>query len=989
MLATASAREVRKTVTVVFADIAGSTALGERLDVESFRQVVGRYFDVARGCFERHSGTVAKFIGDAVVAVFGVPTAHEDDALRAVRAADELRDSLGTLNAELDRDYRVSLELRIGVNTGEVITDVSQIATGDVMNVAARLEQAAAPGEILIGEQTLQLVRGAVEVERVDALALKGKAQPVLAHRLLRVLAGAPAFVRRLDTPLVGRREELAQIRTAFEDVVSQRRCRLVTAVGPPGIGKSRLARELALTLADDATVLTGRCLPYGDGITYWPLVEIFREAGAERELELALAARAPEEIFWSVRKALERRARERPLALVVEDIHWAEPTLLDLIEHLCDWTRDAPLLLLCLARPELVGMRPAWAGTRITLEPLRAAECDQLIEALVDDSGVDREVRQRILKVAEGNPLFVEQLLAMLADRGDPEEVPATMRALLAARLDSLPDDERDVLEHASVVGLEFEWQALAELAPGRRRPSGARLAALVRKEYIRPHETLEDTFRFEHILLRDAAYERIPKMLRSELHERFAQWLEGRGEEVDEIIGYHLEQAYRCLIELGPAGARAAELAERAAPRLARSGERAFARGDTPAGTRLLQRAVDLYRADDPRRLRLQAPLGRALIELGDTDRADSVLSDAVDQARATDQAAVAMDAAVALSTLRLHTSPPEMIGQDEVWSQLDAAIPFFEQAGDHAALARALGVSGNLRFWRGEAAAAVRDLERAARLAHEAGEWAQEVDSLQAALMAVYLGPMPVAQALGRAKELEVMAQRNRPLRVHVLRVGAYLEATQGSFVTARQHIAQAKELAEELGLGLTLARIALQSGPIELLAGDAAAAERELRPAYEALERMGQWGYMTSVVPLLVDALLAQGLDEEGLQLTEVAEQRAVAQDIDAQAGWRRVRASLLARRGELDEAQRLARDAMAIADPTDYLELRAQVKTDLADVLDLAHRPEEAASTREEALRLFEQKGNVVAVASLRNRLGALDAGYLATERPRR
>jgi len=965
---------VRKTVTVVFADIAGSTALGERLDVESFRHVVGRYFALAQGCFERHGGTVEKFIGDAVVAVFGVPAVHEDDALRAVRAANELRDLMGTLNAELDRDYRVSLELRIGVNTGEVIADVSQIATGDVMNVAARLQQAAAPGEILIGEQTLQLARGAVEADHVDALSLKGKAQPVGAHRLLRVVAGAPAFVRRLDTPLVGRREELAQIRTAFEDTVSERRCRLVTAVGAPGIGKSRLARELASTLAGDATVMTGRCLPYGDGITYWPLVEIFREADAERELEQALAAGASEEIFWSVRKALEWRARERPLALVVEDIHWAEPTLLDLIEHLCDWTRDAPLLLFCLARPELVSMRPAWGGDRITLKPLCAAECDELIEALVDDSAVLTEIRHRIHKVAEGNPLFVEQLLAMSADRDDPEEVPPSMRALLAARLDALPNDEREVLERAAVVGLEFEWQALAELDPGRRRPSGAQLAALVRKQYIRPHETLEDTFRFEHILLRDAAYERIPKLLRSDLHERCAQWLEGRGEEFDEIVGYHLEQAYRCLTELGPAGARAAELSERAAARLARSGERAYARGDTPAATRLLQRAVVLYRADDPRRLRLLAPLGRALTELGDTDRADSVLSDAVDRARATDQAVVAMDAAVALSTLRLHTSPQEMSGQDEVWSQLDAAIPCFEEARDHAALARALGVSGNLRFWRGEAAAAVRDLEPAARLAHEAGEWAQEVDSLQAVLMAVYLGPTPVAQALARVKELEAMAQRNRPLRVHVLRVGAYLEATQGSFVTARQRIAQAKELAEELGLGLTLARIALQSGPIELLAGDAAAAERELRPAYEALERMGQWGYMTSIVPPLVDALLAQGLDEEGLQLAEVAEQKAVALDIDAQVGWRRVRARLLARHGDLDEAHRLARDAMVIADPTDYLELRAQVKADLADILDLAHRPQDAASIREEALRLFEQKGNLVAVASLRNRL---------------
>jgi DNA-binding SARP family transcriptional activator/class 3 adenylate cyclase len=975
MLVEASAGGVRKTVTIVFADIAGSTALGDGLDVESFRQVVRRFSDLARMCFERHSGAVQEFMGDAVVAVFGVPAVHEDDALRAVRAAGELRDLLGTLNVELDRDYQVSLDLRIGVNTGEVIADVSEIATGDVMHVAVQLEQAAVPGEILIGEQTLALARGAVEVERADASPLTGKAQPVVAHRLLRVVAGAPAFSRRLDTPLVGRRDEHAQIRSAFEDAVTGRRCQLLTAIGPPGIGKSRLARELALSLADDATVLTGRCLPYGDGIAYWPLVEIFREADAENELEQALAAGVTEEIFWSVRKALEHRARERPLALVLDDIHWAEPTLLDLIEHLADWTRDAPILLLCLARPELLSNRPAWRGRRIRLEPLRGAQCDELIAALIEDDAVDGQIRTRIHEVADGNPLFVEQLLAMLSDRDDLVEVPATMRALLAARLDALPEDERDVLERASVVGLEFEWEALAELAPGRRRPPGALLAALVRKEYIRPHESAEDTFRFEHILLRDAAYGRMRKSLRSDLHERFADWREGSGEEFDEIVGYHLEQAHRCLIEVSPADARAAELSERAAACLGTSGVRAYARGDMPAAARLLHRAVSLYPTDDPRRLRLLLALGRSLIELGETHEADSVLSQAVDRARATQQVAVRMDAGVTLATLRLYTDPQQKIGQGNVWSELDAAIPFFEQSGDRAALARALGVSGKLRFWRGEAAAAVRDLGRAASLARQAGELAQEVDILRTLLMALVFGPMPVAQAIARVEALQTTEQRSRPLRVHLLQTRAHLDAMQGSFVTAREHIAQAKELAEELGLELALARIAHHSAPIELLAGDAAAAEREFRTAYEALKRMGSWGDVASILPPLVDALLAQGRDEDALDLADLAAQKAIPEDIDVQVGWRRVRAKARARHGDLHQAQRLAREAVAIGDFTDYLDLRAQAWTDVADILDLANRPKESASALQEALRLREQKGNLVAAASLRKRLG--------------
>ena len=622
------------------------------------------------------------------------------------------------------------------------------------------------------------------------------------------MIEGAPALGRRLDAPLVGRREELAQLRSAFDLAVSERQCRLVTVLGPPGIGKSRLANELAAMVADEATILSGRCLPYGEGITFWPLVEIFREAGAEDELAAAVSSGAPEEVFWSVRKALERRARDRPLALVMDDIHWAEPTLLDLIEHLAVWTREAPILLVCLARQELLDERPAWGGLQVTLEPLSEAESGQLIEELLGGSRLEDVTRARIRDLAEGNPLFVEQLLAMLAEGGDPAKVPPSIQALLAARLDALPVEERALLEHAAVVGLEFGWDALRELAPDRRRPGGAQLAALVRKDLIRPHEVIEDTFRFRHMLIRDAAYERIPKELRSELHERFAGWLDGRSEEFDEIIGYHLERGYRCLTELGRPEARARALAARAAERLAGPGRRAYARGDTRATVNLLERAAALLPVDDGRRLSLLPTLGRALREGGQLERADAVLLEALEHGRASGERGIAADASIALADLRFHRTAQTGVGREDVLRDVDAAIQVFDDVGDQAGLARALTLGGKLRFWGGEAGAALTDLERAARYAHDAEDDAQEAEALQFVLAAIRFGPTRVEEALRRAGEIRARGGSNRRLEVGLLQTCAHLEAMEGRFDAARTSIAQAKALAEEHGLHVLL-------------------------------------------------------------------------------------------------------------------------------------------------------------------------------------
>jgi class 3 adenylate cyclase/tetratricopeptide (TPR) repeat protein len=979
-LGVGESRAVRKTVTVLFADVTGSTALGERLDPESFRRVMARYFQAARASLERHGGTVEKFIGDAVMAAFGVPVVHEDDALRALRAAVDLQQSLTALNEELERSYGITLALRTGVNTGEVVAGTDErLVTGDAVNVAARLEQAARPGEILIGEQTYRLTRGAVEAEPVEPLAAKGKSLPLSAHRLLGIVAGAPAFERRLDAPLVGRHAELRRVRSAFDDAVSARRCRLVTVLGPPGIGKSRLAREVSTVLDGEASILTGRCLPYGEGITYWPLVEIFREAGAEDELEAALSAGAPEEIFWSVRKSLEQRAREQPLALVVEDIHWAEPTFLDLAEHLGDWTRDAPVLLLCLARPELLEERPAWGGESVTLAPLSDVESEELIANLLGAVALDDATQARVREVAEGNPLFVEQLLAMLAEGGDPGHVPETIQALLAARLDALPEAERDILERASVIGQDFEWEALGELSPDGRRSSGAHLSALVRNELIRPHDVIEDTFSFRHALIRDAAYNRLPKERRSELHERFADWLSGRGEEFEEIVGYHLEQAHRWVVELGPPDERALGLATRAAAALDSSARRAQARGDVRACVNLAERAVALFPADDPRRLELLPVLGRALRDATRMDRAESVLAEAVDLARRTKADPVAAHAALALVDLRFHATTAT---REDVLDEVERSTRVFHAYGDEAGLARALALAGRLNFWAGETATALAEFEQAADHARSAGDPYQEADALQYLLAAVFYGPTPVEEGLRMVRAVSTRMEGNRMLDVAVLNNTARLEAMRGNFDSADRALAEARALVEGAREVERFSHLSTTAASVALLAGDAVGAEQVLRPTCERLEHVGELGYLASAVPPLLDALLRQGKDEEALRLSDRwhPERLTVPEDVDAQVGWRAARARLQARRGEREEAERLAREAVELADGTEYVELRADALDALGQVLLVAGRTDESDEALRASLRLHRVKGNVVAVESLLAQLDERAAG---------
>ncbi len=600
---------LRKTVSVLFCDVSGSTALGEQLDPEALRGVMERHFEEIRGVVERHGGVVEKFIGDAVMAVFGVPRAHEDDALRAVRAAAEIRDRLPALAEELG----VVLRFRTGVNTGEAVVGTEDVlATGDAVNVAARLEQAAAPGDILIGAMTHALVRDAVDVEQMSPLVAKGKSKPLEAFRLERVDPLAPGRARRLDAPLVGRARELTLLHQAYGRAAAERRCHLFTVLGAAGIGKSRLIGAFTADVGSTAAVVSGRCLPYGDGITFWPLIEILRPLGDIAEPVLRRISEggiaSPNELFWDVRKVVEAGAAEQPLVVVFDDVQWAEPLLLDLIEHVVKLSRGAPLVFVCVARPELLDDRPTWGGgtlnaTAILLDPLPEDDCRELIGSL--DAGFDQALAEQVIHASEGNPLFVEEMVALAGDDGSTR-VPPTIHAVLAARLERLGDDERAALECGAIEGEVFHRGAVSALVRAPASMLDDHLAGLVRKELVRPVAAQipdDEAYRFSHLLIRDAAYDALPKTRRAELHDEFANWLEHQDAgfvELDQIAGWHLEQAIRYRAEIGLPPQP--DLAARAADHLASAGRAAGGRMDLRAAETLFRRALALVSVESP---------------------------------------------------------------------------------------------------------------------------------------------------------------------------------------------------------------------------------------------------------------------------------------------------------------------------------------------------------------------------------------------------
>jgi class 3 adenylate cyclase/tetratricopeptide (TPR) repeat protein len=1028
----------RKTVTVVFCDVAGSTPIAERLDPESVREVLSRFFREMRAVLEAHGGTVEKFIGDAVMAVFGVPLLHEDDAIRAVRAAAEMRDALPALSENIVGRWGVELRARIGVNTGEVVVGDPEagqaLVVGDAVNVAARLEQAATPGEVLLGPATYALVRDLVEAEETGPLELKGKRAPALAFRLLGVEPGSLAAPRP-EPPLVGRRDELATLRSAFERCAGDRRCELVTILGSAGEGKSRLAREFVGELAERALVLPARCLPYGDGITFWPVAELVKQACGitdddPRDLALArieatvdgaedgslIAERVAavtgfgsataglQETFWAIRRFLEHVGRDLPLVVSVDDLQWAEPTFLDLVEYLAGWGRDVAMLLLCLARPDLMDARPSWGSgvanaSTLPLSPLGDEESAELIAAILGGDRLDERTTARIAQAAGGNPLFLEEMLRMLEDDGllqrqdggwvatadlSDVDVPASIHALLGARLDRLAADERSVIRCASVIGKVFWWGAVAELVPASLRAEvGSHLQTLVRKELVRPERSSfagEDAFRFHHILIQETAYRGTPKEIRADLHERFAVWVERavgeRASEFEEVLGYHLEQAYRYRIELGAAEDRTAELGLRGARLLAAAGRRAFARGDMSAAADLLGRGAALFPAEHPERRALLPNLGEALSEEGDLAGGEAVLAEAIDLARRADDRGGYANAEI-VRLLVLEATDPK--GRSQSLSQVEALIEVLEELGDDLGLARAHRLLGDIHWAHCHYAAADAAFERAIEYARRAGGGWEEAWLQGQYMGSGTYGPVPAAEVARRCEDVLARSEGVGGVEARALRALAAVRAMEGRFDEARELAARARSILEELGQRLRAAFVSETSGFIETLAGDFVAAERELRSGYDTMVELGERGFQATVAGELAHALLEQGRLGDAEVLAKVSEDVGAEDDIATQVLWRSARARILATRLRTPEAESLGREALALAEATDDLNMHADTLVDLGEVLRAAGRHTEAADAFSQAVDRYEAKGNVVGARDARRRLASVDA----------
>ncbi|HEX3255618.1 MAG TPA: AAA family ATPase [Gaiellaceae bacterium] len=925
----------RKLATVVFVDLVGSTALIAASDPEVARRRVTQFFELVSSSIEAHGGTVESYAGDAVMAAFGIPLAHEDDAERALRAAIEIRAAVG--------DLRV--ECRIGVEAGEVLSENTDLtlATGRAVNLAARLQQSAEPNEILVGPAAHRLGAHAFELSPTGKRNLRGFSEPVPTWRLLSVAQGDGKPFGTLSAPLIGRDVELAMLRNTFERTIRDRRAHLVTIYGEPGVGKSRLARDFVAGL-EDATVLVGRCLPYGEGITYWPLAEMIKAAAviadndppeeAREKLRafcgdeavadvLALVSgvvedvemdRPREEIAWAAREWVQRVATGRALVLGFEDVHWSEEPLLGLIEHLARWVRDAPLLILCLARPELLEIDARWGGGRvrgatIELGALPQDEAGELVDVLLAEAALSPDMRNDVLAKTEGNPLFVEETVRMLAEGAEGRvPIPDTVQALIAARIDGLSPAAKLVLQRAAVIGRVFWRGAIAEVSNHAVDIDDVLEALLLREFIVREtHSSIsgEEAFRFKHVLIREIAYAGLTKLSRAELHAAFAAWLQSRGvEELVEIRAYHLDRATSLWTELD--GVAPDELTQETAAALKAAGMRALAREANRSGRTLLLRAVELAPT-----LERRYQAARAAWRLNDIPAVALEMERVRAEAHRAGNRHIEGRALIALgevTAFRDSDTPGsrKLIEEGLALLEPDDLIGRFDALRQLNTLAR----------WVGDFSGSRKYAEKALEASREAGRkdlmsWATN------GLASSYLWEMDLDRAEELALEAARLAEESRGIvpRGDSLNIRADVAELRGDVDEAIELFEAAIALFAEAGAILDQGRTLNHLAELVMNQGDDDRAEGLARQAIRMLGPLGDRGYLCESQRILAEILVHRGKIEEAERYALEAIQTVGPQDVTSLATTQMALGVVRAAQGRDEEAEALLREAV--------------------------------------------------------------------------
>jgi DNA-binding SARP family transcriptional activator len=994
---TAGTPLARRPVTVLCVAWQTESRVGVALDPEAHGVVTEHAVSGLTAVLERYGGKLAASDSERLMGVFGVTTLHEDDALRAVRASLEAREALTGTAGVLPRRYGANLVYRFGVATGEVLVGGAGPLgfAGDVDARAVMLAEAAGPGQILISQQTQQLAAAAIETDSAGP----GRFLLRSAH------AGVRPLAVRLDAPLVGRAEEIRRLESAYARAVRDRVTMTVTVLGEAGLGKTRLVQELARRLGPGEQVLTGRCLHYGEGITFWPLREVVRQAGGgddspetiqallDGETDAAEVAEqlhralgpgnqgraAAAEIFWAARRFLEARARHQPLLVVFEDLHWAEPTFLDLVESLALQPGRSPIALVCIARPELLDQRPAWAAeadrsVSIQLTPLGDGPAAALVDALSANQRIPPSTRARLLDTGGGNPLYLEQLAVSLSEQDGSDirpVLPPTIQALLAARLQRLGPGASSVLVRAAIIGKDFGEREIRELLPAEARdPFSRNLQTLIAKGLVQrgpPGRSPWEAYSFRHILILEAAYRSIPKSLRADLHHRYADWVEaitpdpfpGRSE----ILGYHLEQSVRYRNELWPADPQSAALSRRAAAYLDTAGTAAHDRGDDVAAVNLLDRAAALLPGDDPALGPLYTRLGTALLEAGQLEKAQATLDHAQRITAANGDDRQYARARVEALLMHLKVTPNE--AAIDIARELPELRREFQQGQDDLGICRTLQLEAALHWDHSRSGAAEDCWRRAAEYARKANDRRQLVETLGWLSSAAMWGPTSAPEGIQRCREyLDEIG--NHPIgKAAILQNLAGLYAMQDDFATAQVTLDSAESLLKTLGPTMTAA-IMQHAALIATLAGDPAGAERYLRLEYDSLYQMGERRVLSSTAVKLARAIAAQGPGryDEAIRLITASQEAAAAGDLLPQALGNGLYARILADRGRYREAEELARSAAALAARTDLLSQHADTLLELSHVLAAAGLVSEAHSAATQALSLYRRKGNL-------------------------